>query len=61
MDREWAGMVYGGIVESKEKDELEEAEEVELWRTGDGLESSATGVVLSERDGRGFMGVDSLS
>jgi hypothetical protein len=62
MDREWAETVYGGIVESKEeKDELEEAEEVELWRTGDGLESSETGVVLRDREGRGFMGVDSLS
>jgi hypothetical protein len=61
MGREWAGMVYGGMVESKEKDELEEAEDDELWRTGDGLESSGTGVVLRDREGRGFMGVDSLS
>ena len=54
-------MVYGGMVESKEKDELDEADEVELWRTGDGLASSETVVVLRERAGRGFIGVDSLS
>ena len=61
MDREWAEMEYGGMVESKEKDELDEAEEVELWRTGDGLESSGTGAVLRESEGRGFIGVESLS
>jgi hypothetical protein len=54
-------MVYGGTVESKEKDELEEADEVELWRAGDGLESPGTAVVLRERVGRGLIGVDSLS
>jgi hypothetical protein len=60
MDREWAGRVYGGA-QSKEKEELEEADEEELWRTGDGLESSEIGVVLREREGRGFIGVDDLS
>jgi hypothetical protein len=61
MEREWAGIEYGGMVESKEKDELEEADELELWRTGEGLGLSATGVVLRERVGRGFRGVDRRS
>jgi hypothetical protein len=60
MDREWAGRAYGGVGESKEKEELEEAEELELWRTGDGVESPRTGAVLRESEGR-LTGVESLS
>ena len=53
MDRAWAGTVYGGTVESKEKDELEEAEEVRA--TGEPATAPITedGVVLRERVGRG--------